>query len=198
MPTTDPERRRALADESDRRNPNPDSTDVERPHPPGQPAGLAARPDRAAARAGRPAAAGARCSRTGRRPSPFAGADGARALGSTATLVPVAPAGRLAARRPAEHRRAEAAGRAEHPPVREGPARQQRAADRRARHRQVLADQGLPERVPRRGTAPDRGRQGRPGRPAGAGGPGRRSVPSASSSIATTCPSSRARAATRR
>ena len=47
-----------------------------------------------------------------------------------------------------------------------GQAGQQRAADRRARHRQVLADQRLPARLCAAGAAPDRGRQGRADRPA--------------------------------
>ena len=39
---------------------------------------------------------------------------------------------------------------AQHAAVRAGPARQQRAADRCARHRQVVADQGLPATSTRR------------------------------------------------
>ena len=53
---------------------------------------------------------------------------------------------------------------------------QQRAADRRARHRQELADQGRAERVRAARPAPDRGRQGRPGRPARPGRPGGRAA----------------------
>ena len=48
---------------------------------------------------------------------------------------------------PARHRRPEAARRAEHAPVRRRASRQQRAADRRARHRQVLAHQGAAQQV---------------------------------------------------
>ena len=60
---------------------------------------------------------------------------------------------------PAGHRPAEGAGRAQHAPVRRRPAGEQRAAHRRARHRQELAHQGAAQPVPRRGPAPDRGRQ---------------------------------------
>ena len=67
-----------------------------------------------------------------------------------------------------------------------GQAGQQRAADRRARHRQVVADQGLPERLCAAGPAPDRGRQGRPGRPARHRRRGGRRGPRSSSSSATT------------
>jgi hypothetical protein len=55
-----------------------------------------------------------------------------------------------------------------------GAQRQQRAADRRARHRQELAGQGGAEPVCGERPAPDRSGQGRIGAPAGDRGPGRR------------------------
>ena len=54
--------------------------------------------------------------------------------------------------RPARHRAADRQGRAEHPPVHRRQAGQQRAADRRARHRQVLDREGPAQQV-RKGAA---------------------------------------------
>ena len=89
--------------------------------------------------------------------------------------------------------------RAEHPPVRRRPAGQQRAADRRARHRQMLArSRRCLNKFATRGPAPDRGGQARSRRPARDRRPGRRARRSGSSSFATTCRSRPRRRATRR
>ena len=123
-------------------------------------------PDRRAPK--RCSAAWRRCCRGRRRPPDWAGVGGVslpqarRRRGDRAG----APRGDDSPVGPEGSRAAEGAPAAQHAPVRRRPRRQQRAADGRARHRQELADQGLPERVRAAGPAPDRGRQDRPGRPA--------------------------------
>ena len=99
---------------------------------------------------------------------------GNRLVGGGRVSLAQAPGARLSAtgaghlghyaRRPAEHRSPERADRAEHASVRAQAAGQQRAADGRARHRQVVADQGVPERLLERRPASDRSGQGRSAR----------------------------------
>ena len=58
------------------------------------------------------------------------------------------------------------AGRAEHPAVRRGLSREQRAAHRRARHRQVIAREGAAQQYAHARAAADRGGEAGPRRPA--------------------------------
>ena len=74
--------------------------------------------------------------------------------------------------RPARHRRAEDARRPQHAPVRRRLSGQQRAAHRRARHRQVLSRQGAAERVRAPQAAGHRDREAGSRRPARARRPG--------------------------
>ena len=66
------------------------------------------------------------------------------------------------------------------------PAGEQRAAHRRARHRQVLDREGAAQQISQAGPAPDRGGEERPRRPAADRRPGGRRARSASCSSATT------------
>ena len=68
---------------------------------------------------------------------------------------------------PAGHRSADGAGRCQHPSVRRGRAGQQRAAHRRARHRQVVAGEGGARQVRGQGPAADRDGEAGSGRSAG-------------------------------
>ena len=88
--------------------------------------------------------------------------------------------------RPARHRQADRARRAEHAPVHRRQAGQQRAPHRGARHRQVLDREGAAEQVFEAGLAPDRGGEERPRRPAHDRRPGRGARRSASCCSATT------------
>ena len=76
-----------------------------------------------------------------------------------------APRGPHRPRRPAAHRAPEERHRPQHAAVHREKARQQRADDRRARHRQEFAGQGHAGGLRRSRPAPDRSGQVRPGRP---------------------------------